>query len=162
MSESKLNGIIAQSLESVRSMVDANTIIGDPIQTESGTTIIPVSKISVGVATGGLDFAGKQKQEKDDNNFGGGGGTGLTVVPVAFLVIHADGSVEMMNVSNPTGRAADLGYNVSSLVDRVPEIIEKIKSIFKKKKNDDSADRSVDADEEPIDEEFSVDADEEA
>lgn len=132
MAESKINGIIAQSLESIRSLVDANTIIGEPI-TAGTTTIIPVSKISMGIATGGLDYTGKADKAKDENNFGGGGGTGLSVTPVAFLIVHADGSVEMMNVAKPASKPADLGYNVSSLVDRAPEIIEKIKGIFKKK-----------------------------
>ncbi len=139
MAESKISDIIAQSLESIRSLVDANTIIGEPIPSSGGTTIIPVSKISMGIATGGLDYAGKAETADKNKNFGGGGGTGLTVTPVAFLIVHADGSVEMMNVSNPTQRAADLGYNISSLVDRVPEIFTKLKGMFGKKSAGDVA-----------------------
>ncbi len=134
MAETKISEIIQSSLEEVRSFADANTIIGEPIPTNSGTTIIPVSKVSVGIASGGTDFAGKKASSGSTPNFGGGGGTGLQIVPVAFLVVHADGSVEMMNVSNPTNRPADIGYNVASLVDKAPEIIEKLKFLFKKKK----------------------------
>ena len=144
MAETKVSGIIANALEDIRTVVDANTIIGTPIETNSGTTIIPVSKVSMGIASGGVDY--ESKKTAGNNNFGGGGGSGVSVVPVAFLVVHADGSVEMMNVSNPTSKPADLGYNVSSLVERAPEIIEKIKAMIpKKKKKDDSA-----ADEAPV------------
>ena len=132
MAETKVSGIIANALEDIRTVVDANTIIGTPIETNAGTTIIPVSKVSMGIASGGVDY--ESKKTAGNNNFGGGGGSGVSVVPVAFLVVHSDGSVEMMNVSNPTSKPADLGYNVSSLVDRAPEIIEKIKAMIPKKK----------------------------
>lgn len=139
MAETKISDIIANSLESVRSIVDANTIIGAPIETKAGTTIIPVSKVSVGLASGGVDYASKTERADKDSNFGGGGGTGLSVTPVAFIVVHADGNVEMLNVANPTSRPADLGYNVSSLVDRAPEIISKIKAMIPKKKKAEEA-----------------------
>lgn len=132
MAETKVSGIIAGALEDIRGIVDANTIIGTPIETNAGTTIIPVSKVTVGIASGGVDY--ESKKTDGGNNFGGGGGSGLSVVPVAFLVVHADGSVEMMNVSNPTSKPADVGYNVSSLIERAPEIIEKIKAMLPKKK----------------------------
>ena len=88
--ENKLQDIIKTSLENIRSMVDANTVIGDPINTESGTTIIPISKISLGFASGGLDYTGKDLKTPTSpkpQNFGGGGGTGLSVVPVGFLIV---------------------------------------------------------------------------
>ena len=137
MAGSKISEIISESLSNIRTVADANTIIGNPIETSSGTTIIPVSKLSVGLASGGLDLDGKGKKDAgkpDSNQFGGGGGTGMTVTPVAFLVIHPDGTVELMNVSNPTSRPADVGYNISSLLDHIPEITEKLKTFFAKKK----------------------------
>jgi sporulation protein YtfJ len=161
MAETKVTGLISNALEDIKTIVDANTIIGTPIETNSGTTIIPVSKVSMGVASGGVDY--ESKKTAGNNNFGGGGGSGVSVVPVAFLVVHADGSVEMMNVSNPTSKPADLGYNVSSLVERAPEIIEKIKSMIPKKKakkNEDETSAQEDqasgetADEEPEEHEF--------
>ena len=161
MAETKVTGLISNALEDIKTIVDANTIIGTPIETNSGTTIIPVSKVSMGVASGGVDY--ESKKTAGNNNFGGGGGSGVSVVPVAFLVVHADGSVEMMNVSNPTSKPADLGYNVSSLVERAPEIIEKIKSMIPKKKakkNEDETSAQEDQasgesmDEEPEEHEF--------
>ncbi|MBQ4290536.1 MAG: sporulation protein YtfJ [Clostridia bacterium] len=152
MAGTKISEIISESLSNIRTVADANTIIGSPIETPSGTTIIPVSKLSVGLASGGLDLDGKGKREAgkaDSNQFGGGGGTGMTVTPVAFLVIHPDGNVELMNVSNPTSKPADLGYNVSSLLDHIPEITEKLKAFFankKKKSADDADDEEAEAD----------------
>ena len=79
--DTKLQDMIRTSLENIRSLVDANTVIGNPINTESGTTIIPVSKISVGYVSGGLDYAVRNEpiNSTKPKNFGGGGGTGLTV-----------------------------------------------------------------------------------
>ena len=141
MAETKVSGIIANALEDIRTVVDANTIIGTPIETNSGTTIIPVSKVSMGIASGGVDY--ESKKTAGNNNFGGGGGSGVSVVPVAFIVVHADGSVELMNVSNPTSKPADVGYNVSSLLERAPEIIEKIKAMLPKKKAKQDAEPTV-------------------
>ncbi len=130
-SENKIPEIIKSSLENVRSVADANTIIGDPILTQTGTTIIPISKVSVGVATGGVDYnPKKESQPTRQQNFGGGGGTGLTMSPVGFLVIDADGDVEFINVGmkgkpDPVDQIADL-------VERTPDIIAKIKKIFSK------------------------------
>mgnify|MGYP002509394115 CR=1 FL=1 len=79
MSENKLNDIIQTSLDSIRSMVDSNTVLGSPITTANGTLVIPVSKVFVGFASGGVDYLGKNTQSTSHtvNNFGGGGGTGV-------------------------------------------------------------------------------------
>jgi sporulation protein YtfJ len=110
----------------------ANTVIGNPINTPQGTTIIPVSKVSLGFASGGLDYAGKSEEaiRARIQNFGGGGGTGLSVVPVGFLVVSPNGDVDMINVgmeykSGPIEQVADV-------IERTPEIIAKIKSFFSK------------------------------
>ncbi len=131
MSETKISNVIATSLESLRSMVDANTIIGSPINTPVGTTIIPISKISMGIASGGLDYNGKEASPQKQMNFGGGGGTGLSITPVGFLTVDKNGNVDMINVGQAgTGGAID---QISDLLDRSPEIIEKFKAVFKKK-----------------------------
>ncbi|MGM9624412.1 MAG: spore germination protein GerW family protein, partial [Eubacteriales bacterium] len=135
------------------------TIIGKPIETNAGTPIIPVSKVSVGIASGGVDY--ESKKTAGNNNFGGGGGTGMQVTPVAFLVVHADGSVEMMNVSNPVSKPADIGYNISSIVDRAPEIIEKIKAIFSKKKKEEAGESGAEEKQTSASEQKDDDADEE-
>ena len=121
--ENKLEEIIRASLENVRNMVDANTIIGDPINTPSGTTIIPVSKISVGFVSGGSDFATKNNPKLC---FGGGSGAGVTVTPVSFLVISPAGVVNTLPVGQTTVTAID------KIVDLAPGVIEEIKEMFKK------------------------------
>ncbi len=134
MNENKLNDIIQTSLENVRSMVDANTVIGTPINTPNGTTVIPISKIAVGFASGGLDYSGKATAEKSNKNFGGGNGTGVTVSPVGFLVISPTGAVELLNVSKPSQN--DTIDQISSFIERSPEIVEKFKAVFSKKKEE--------------------------
>ncbi len=141
----KLNDIIKTSLDSIRAMVDSNTVIGNPITTDNGTTIIPVSKVFVGFASGGLDYAGKHASAQNapkpnTNNFGGGGGTGLTVAPVAFLVIDADGDVQLLNVNEPTKQANDPVSQVIGLLERSPELIEKLKVLFAKKEDSSAED----------------------
>ena len=140
--ENKLQDIIQTSLENIRSMVDANTVIGTPIPTESGTTIIPISKISMGFASGGLDFNGKKNDTTKENaankNFGGGGGTGLTINPVGFLVVDKEGRVEMINTGMP--EAKDPVEQVANLLERSPEIFGKWKNLFKKKSPAEQAD----------------------
>lgn len=138
--KTKISDLISSSLESIRDLVDTNTIVGDPIQGNAGTTIIPISKVSVGFAGGGNDYAGKNSAAVGKNNFGGGGGTGVSVTPVGFLVVRADGSVELLNINNPTG--ADVGTSLESIVEKAPDIIAKIKAMFaerKKKKEEEKA-----------------------
>ena len=136
MSENKLNDIIQTSLDSIRSMVDSNTVIGSPITTANGTLVIPVSKVFVGFASGGVDYLGKNTQNTSHtvNNFGGGG-TGLTVSPVAFLVVSPNGDVQLLNVNEPTSDRSDPVSQIVGLLDRSPELIEKLKAIFAKKDN---------------------------
>lgn len=135
MSENKLNDIIQTSLDSIRSMVDSNTVIGSPITTANGTLVIPVSKVFVGFASGGVDYLGKNTQNTSHtvNNFGGGGGTGLTVSPVAFLVVSPNGDVQLLNVNEPTSDRSDPVSQIVGLLDRSPELIEKLKALFAKK-----------------------------
>ncbi|MBO7376221.1 MAG: sporulation protein YtfJ [Clostridia bacterium] len=131
--DNKLQEVIRASLESIRSMVDPNTVIGDAITTSQGVVIILVSKISVGFASGGLDFNGKSEEAVKNKlqNFGGGGGTGLSVVPVGFLVVSPEGRVEMLNVGMDTPQGPI--EQVADVIERSPEIIAKIKALFSKK-----------------------------
>ena len=128
--ENKLQEMIRTSLESIRAMVDANTVVGTPIQTPSGTTIIPISKVSVGYASGGLDFANKNAPK----NFGGGGGTGLLVQPVCFLAVNAAGEVEVLPIAKDG--PADPVERVADLIEKSPDIIGRIKRLFKKGKTE--------------------------
>jgi sporulation protein YtfJ len=147
--ENKLQDIIQTSLESLRGLVDSNTVIGNPINTASGTTIIPISKISMGFASGGLDYNGKNANTRQ--NFGGGGGTGLSITPVGFLTVKADGSVEMVNM-NPA--PAGTVEQVADAIERTPEIFAKLKEMFstnkKNKKDDKAADKTDDTEGETV------------
>ena len=132
-SENKLQDIIQTSLQSIKTLIDANTIIGTPI-IANGTTIIPVSKIAMGYATGGLDYNGKDEAPNKAQNFGAGGGTGLSIQPLGFLVINADGDVDMINVGvkNPS----DPIEQIADFIERSPEILAKVKAILTKDKSE--------------------------
>ena len=131
MSENKMSDIIKSSLEGIRSFTDVDVGIGKAIQTPSGVTVIPISKISVGIASGGVDYNSKSQTQKPQN-FGGGGGTGLLVNPVGFLVVDARGSVEFINVGMEG--TPDPIDQITDFIERTPDIIARIKDIFAKEK----------------------------
>ena len=133
MEQSKQSEMIKAALENVKTMGGANTVTGEPITTQNGTVIIPVSKVFVGIATGGIDYFGKKSVT--DKNFGGGGGTGVTVSPVGFLVIDPNGKVDLLNVNY---EPKDPVSQVIGLIESSPEIVEKLKSIFSKNKKDEN------------------------
>ncbi len=128
--ENRIPEIIRSSMENIRSMFDANKIIGDPINTPQGTTIIPISKISMGIAASGFDYNPKKEAQPRPQNFGGGGGTGITVNPVGFLVVDSHGDVEFLPVAQK-GKP-DPVDQIADLVERAPDIIAKIKDLFAK------------------------------
>ncbi|MBQ8524155.1 MAG: sporulation protein YtfJ [Clostridia bacterium] len=136
MADNKQSEIIRTSLESIKTMLDSNTVLGEAVTTPSGVTIIPVSKVTVGYASGGLDYLKKDTPVQNGkpvfNNYGGGGGTGITVSPVCFIVIDAEGHTEILNVNAPAG-VEDTASRVISFIERSPELIEKIKAAFSKK-----------------------------
>jgi sporulation protein YtfJ len=128
--ETKLQDVIQTSLQNIKTLIDTNTIIGTPINHPSGTVIIPVSKVAMAYATGGLDCVGKTDPNAKPQNFGAGGGTGLTLQPIGFLVVNPAGEVEMINVGvkNPS----DPIEQIADLIERSPEIIGRIKAILTK------------------------------
>mgnify|MGYP003571306238 CR=1 FL=1 len=130
--ESKLTGIIDTSLSNIKEIIDVNTVVGEPVQTTGGTVIIPVSKVSLAYVSGGVDYLGKNTPVEKGKGFGGGGGTGVTLNPVGFLVIKASGNVEYLPVvpGDKIVPAPDKIDTVISLIERAPEIIEKIKSFI--------------------------------
>ncbi len=131
--ENKLQEIIATSLENIRSMLDANTVIGTPIPLENGVTVVPVSKVTVGYASGGIDYNGKEKPTEAPQNFGAGGGTGISITPVGFLVVKKDGGIDMINVGKPY--PTDPVEQIVEIIERSPDIIARIKEAFKKKED---------------------------
>ena len=112
-----LSELISTTMEHVRTMADANTIIGTPIQAE-GVILIPVSRMSFGVAGGGTEFSTK-KQPAGDNSFGGGSGASAKLEPVAFLVVK-EGSVKLLPVAPPPATTVD------RVIDTVPEVVDKV------------------------------------
>lgn len=116
-----IEGIMGVSMEKIRQMVDVNTIVGEPISAE-GTTIIPVSKVAFGFASGGTDLPAQAADK-----FGGGSGAGVTVKPVAFIVIKPDGDVRLLELGSKGGA-------VDSVIDALPGLIDKIKGMMAEKK----------------------------
>ena len=127
MAENKqhpIGDLMSATMEKIREMVDVNTIVGQPIRAEN-VTIIPVSKVSFGFASGGSDFATKNQKPEADNAFGGGSGAGVNIAPIAFLIVKED-SVRLLPVAPPAGTAVDRVVElVPELVDRVTGFIEK-------------------------------------
>ena len=112
----KLPNMLEATIQKIREMVDINSVIGEPITTPDGVTIIPVSKVSVGFGGGGSDFVNSKGGE---NPFGGGVGGGVNVTPICFLIVK-DGNVRMMPVAAPANTTAD------RIVEMVPDTLDKL------------------------------------
>ena len=135
MNENKVNDLIEGSLAKIRELTGTETVVGDPIYTPNGTLILPVSKISMGFATGGLDFGKKKDDEgKKPNNYGGGGGTGVTVTPVAFLILSAEGKIDLIPVTD--AKNIDTVDKIGALIERSPDILKRFKEVLTKKKEE--------------------------
>ena len=113
-----LSNMIENTLSKDKDMISVNYVVGTPITTPEGVTIIPISKVSVGFGGGGSDFVSKNAN-KQENPFGGGIGGGVNVTPVAFIIIKGD-SVRMMPVAPPANTTAD------RVVELVPDVLDKI------------------------------------
>ena len=123
--EHPIGNLMDTTMEKIRKMVDVNTIIGDPITCPDGTVIIPVSKVGFGFAAGGSDWPSKQPKEL----FGGGSGAGVTIQPVAFLTVY-QGEVRLVSVDNN-------GSTAEGIVGMIPDVLQKVKGMFSKKKDAD-------------------------
>ncbi|MBR6941455.1 MAG: sporulation protein YtfJ [Clostridia bacterium] len=130
MKEQSASGILGTSIEKIKDLVDVSTIIGDPIRVSDTLQIIPVSRVTYGFASGGSDFPSKSNQEL----FGGGGGAGITIAPVAFLVIN-NGSVSVKYINAAEG-------SVERVIGMVPDLVDKASGVIASFKNKDT---SVDA-----------------
>ncbi|MBR5144619.1 MAG: sporulation protein YtfJ [Clostridia bacterium] len=119
-----MSDIIKASIDGIKNLGDMETVIGNAITTPSGVTVIPISKVTMGIATGGIDY-GKQRHESEQN-FGGGGGTGLSITPIAFLTVGRDAEVNLIQVN---GSHNDVD-RIVNLIEHAPEIINRIKSIL--------------------------------
>ncbi len=127
--KNKVGAVLDVTVDKMRAMADSSTIIGDPIVVD-GITMIPVSKVAYGFASGGSDFASKNTHA---GLFAGGGGGGMTVTPVAFITVSPKGEVNVLNI----GSTAEVAMGVAerALV-MAPELIEQIKKLFKKDKEE--------------------------
>lgn len=126
-----IEGLLNVSMDKIKSMVDVNTIVGDPVTTSDGTTVIPVSKVSFGFAAGGSEFSTKQTEEKVKNQnspmFGGGAGSGVSINPIAFLVITKD-QVRILPITNSVSTA-------DRIIDSIPDLISKVNGFIMDFKN---------------------------
>ena len=128
MPDNRMSDMIKASLDGIRDFTDVDTVFGKAITTESGVTVIPVSKISVGFATGGVDIP--INEVPSGINFGGGSGTGVSISPVAFLTVGKNSEINLIPIGrNDSGNIVDKACN---LIESSPTIIEKIKNIFGK------------------------------
>ena len=129
--EHPIGSLMDTTMEKIKEMIDVNTIIGEPITSPDGTLMIPVSKVSYGFAAGGSDLPTK-KENKDC--FGGGSGAGVTIQPVAFLTVY-QGDVRLGSVDREEGTA-------DKLVNMIPDVLKKVKGVFKKDKSESADDFS--------------------
>ena len=136
MTNHPIESLMLTAMNSIKDMIDVNTIIGEPIHASNNIVVIPISKVTFGFATGGSEFKGEtvnqyKKQEKDEQieyrlPFGGGSGAGVTLLPVAFLVIQGE-MVKLLPVDHST--------SLDKLLDYVPDLFERVNCMINKSKN---------------------------
>lgn len=143
MSEHPIQGLMTTAMESLKQMVDVNTIIGDPVETPDGSVILTVSKVGFGFAAGGTEFESEsqssgQGQGTPPHPFGGGSGGGVSITPIAFLVVNSNG-VKIVHLDEST-------HLYEKLIDLAPQAVEKIQSMLKgKDKNNSTSDDQAQA-----------------
>ena len=120
MKEQSASGILGTSIEKIKDLVDVSTIIGDPMDLDDGIKIIPVSKVSYGFASGGSDFPSKSNAEL----FGGGGGAGITITPIAFIVVN-NGEVSIKHISTEEG-------SIERAIGMMPDVVNSVTDVVNK------------------------------
>lgn len=133
MSDHPIQGLMTTAMENLKEMIDVNTIIGDPVETPDGSVIITVSKVGFGFAAGGSEFVlegsqgGSQGAEKPKMPFGGGSGGGVSITPIAFLIVNSQG-VKMVHLDEST-------HLYERILDLAPQAVDKIQQMFTNKEN---------------------------
>ncbi|BDG37131.1 GerW family sporulation protein [Saccharococcus caldoxylosilyticus] len=139
MSNHPIQGLMTTAMENLKQMIDVNTIIGDPVETPDGSVILTVSKVGFGFAAGGSEFMidgksngaraqqGASQNQTDEHPFGGGSGGGVSITPIAFLVVNSSG-VKLLHLDEST-------HLYEKILDVAPQAIEKIQAMLKKNKN---------------------------
>ena len=130
-----IEGLMKTTMDSLKEMIDVNTIVGDAVETKEGNVIIPISKVSIGFASGGAEYCKDAtiSENKDSYPFGGGSGAGICLQPIAFLVVK-DETVKLLPVKQSN--------SIERLVDGVPELIDEIMNMFKKDKSNTDSNKS--------------------
>lgn len=141
MNQHPIEGLMTTAMNSIQDMIDVDTIIGAPIQTANNVVIIPISKVSFGFAAGGSEFKGEtideySKKDKEEDiqyrlPFGGGSGAGVSINPIAFLVVQED-KVRLLPVTHDS--------TIDKLLDYVPDLLEKANNLLVKKLKKDDKD----------------------
>ena len=130
--ESSMKEIIQNALEQIRTVMDADTVIGQPIRLDNGVTVIPVSKVLMGFASGGLELPAKDT-DTGKKSFGGGGGTGVTVFPIGFLTAYPDGRVEVLPMKQEPSTPIE---QIADFINRTPDLVGRFKDLFAKKQEE--------------------------
>ncbi|WP_299089175.1 GerW family sporulation protein [uncultured Metabacillus sp.] len=132
MSDHPIQGLMKTAMENLKEMIDVNTIIGDPVETPDGSVILTVSKVGFGFAAGGSEFNGNAGENGGDQKasklpFGGGSGGGVSITPIAFLIVSSTG-VKMLHLDKST-------HLYEKILEAAPQTVEKIQGMFKKNKD---------------------------
>lgn len=135
MSEHPINSLLNETMEKIKKLVDTETIIGKPIQAGCDTTIIPVSRVSFGFGSGGSDYISRHAKEQAPMCFGGGGGAGVTVTPVAFLVVDKTGA-RILPINEQASSTAD------RLVELIPDAVSKVSAFMQEHRKNNEEDIS--------------------
>ena len=119
-----MSEIIRASLEGIKGFTDLDTVVGGVINTPSGVTVIPISRVTMGIATGGIDYGAKSL--KLTQNFGGGGGTGVSITPIAFLTVDSHANVSLIHLKESPGDVE----RITSLIEHTPDIARRLKDVL--------------------------------
>lgn len=130
MSNHPIDNLMSTAMQNIKEMVDVNTIVGTPVQSPDGSVIIPISKVSFGFAAGGSEF-GAKPIDADAALFGGGSGGGVSIAPVAFMVV-GQGQIKLLPIDAKSSP-------VEKILDMVPDVMEKVNSKIQKMKDDKKA-----------------------
>ncbi|MBD8068979.1 GerW family sporulation protein [Bacillus sp. PS06] len=131
MSDHPIKGLMTTAMENLKEMIDVNTIIGDPVETPDGSVILTVSKVGFGFAAGGSEFQPSKEGEGASLPFGGGSGGGVSITPIAFLIVNASG-VKMLHLDENT-------HLYEKLLELAPQAVDKVQQMFKNKQGDNQA-----------------------
>ena len=123
-----VSDMLNTTMQKIRDLMDANTVVGNPIEV-GGVTVIPVCKLSIGYGSGGSDFAQKSQKPENPNAFGGGAGMGVSITPVSFLIVQ-NGNVKVVPVEQPAATT------VERVIDMVPGVVDKVQGIVSKNREE--------------------------